>query len=144
MAKKRGRKKKRRSLKSHAIQRGRKPHRANKRKLWLLKNRKERKDNRYAKTTLSTLNLAGGGQIQIRSEPTRAVLVRPGRTAYSPFRQSPVQAANKRNTRLLEERQKICRARKTRRESLFARGTAGKGKRGPQVRKLTEHSKVRC
>ena len=38
----------------------------------------------------------------------------------------------------------VCRKRTERRQALFAQGKAGKGKRGPKVKKLTKYSEVRC
>lgn len=38
----------------------------------------------------------------------------------------------------------VCKNRRKRREVLFAKGRAGKGRSGPKLRKYTEESKVRC
>lgn len=41
-------------------------------------------------------------------------------------------------------RHKVCNNRHKRRQVMFAKGKAGKGKKGPRIRKYTEKSKVRC
>lgn len=48
------------------------------------------------------------------------------------------------DTKLNIDQRKVCKDRSKRRQSLFATGKAGKGVRGPEEKKYTEKSKVRC